>query len=93
MQLRPWFSNRLPNPRISIERDVRNLIISLIYEYNIKHNKFINIVEVWQAFQTHPSIRNNRKYQKNLLLILGNCKAHTQLYLDGNHNIIQIEPE
>jgi hypothetical protein len=93
MMLRPWFSNRLPNPKSLIESDVRDLIISFIYEYYIKYNKFVTVTEVWEIFQKHPSIRNNKDYKIYLLLILGTCKAHSQLYLDATHNIIQIEPE
>jgi hypothetical protein len=93
MQVRPWFPNRLPNPKSSISRDVRNLIISFIYEYYIKYNKFVTKAEVWQVFKQHPSIKNHKDYNTSFLLILGNCKANTQLYLDEKNNIIQIEPE
>lgn len=93
MILRPWFSDRLPNPRSSIESDVHNLILSFIYEYHIKYDRFVTVTEVWEMFQKHPSIRNHKDYKTSLLLILGNCKAHTKLYLDTAHTIIQIEPE
>ncbi len=92
MQLRQWFSDRLPNPRSSIEEDVRNLLISFIYEYYIKYNRFVTVVEIWDMFQKHPSIRNHNDYKIYLLVILGNCKANDKLYLDASHNIIQIEP-
>jgi hypothetical protein len=92
MQLRQWFSDRLPNPRSSIESDVKNLLISFIYEYYIKYNRFVTVIEVRKMFQKHPSIRNHKDYKKSLLLILGNYKANAKLYLDASHNIIQIEP-
>jgi hypothetical protein len=93
MQLRQWFSDRLPNPRSSIEEDVRNLLISFIYEYYIKYNRFVTVVEIWKMFQKHPSIKNDREYILFFLLILGNYKANATLYLDAAHNIIQTEPE
>ncbi len=93
MILRPWFSDRLPNPESSIESDVRNLIISFIYEYYITYDRLVTVVEIWEMFQKHPSIQNNKEYKIYFLLTLGNCKDHRQLYLDNNCNIIQIEPE
>jgi len=92
MRVSPWFPNRLPSFRSSIESDVKNLLISFIYEYYIKYNRFVTVVEVWQIFQKHPSIKNDREYILLFLLILGNYKANAKLYLDASHNIIQIEP-
>jgi hypothetical protein len=93
MILRPWFSDRLPNPESSIEEDVRKLLISFIYEYYIKYDRFVTAVEIWEMFQKHPSIRNHKDYKIYLLLILGNCKANAKLYLAASYNIIQSEPE
>jgi hypothetical protein len=93
MILRPWFSDRLPNPRSSIESDVKNLLIIFIYEYYIKYNRFVTVTEIWEMFQKHPSIRNHKDYKTSLLLILGKYKVHIKLYLDVDNNIIQIEPE
>jgi hypothetical protein len=92
MRVSPWFPNRPPSFRSSIESDVRNLLISFIYEYYIKYNRFVTVIEIWDMFQKHPSIRNHNDYKIYLLLILGNCKANAKLYLDASHNIIQIEP-
>jgi hypothetical protein len=90
MRVSPWFPNKLPSFRSSIESDVKNLLISFIYEYYIKYDRFVTVVEIWEMFQKHPSIENHREYKTFILLMLGNFKTNTRLYLDEHHDIIQI---
>lgn len=85
----PW-GFKEQNPRSEIYEDVKKLIISLIVEYQVKYNRYITAIEIWEAFHTHPSIRNHTDYKFYLLMMLPNCPANSKLDVDKYGNIIVI---
>jgi hypothetical protein len=87
------FGFKEQDPNSEIADDVRKLIISLIVEYQVKYNQYITALEVWEAFHTHPSIRNHTDYKFYLLMMLPNCPIKAKLDVDNDGNIIVIQPE
>lgn len=85
----PW-GFKEQDPRSEIYEDVKKLIISLIVEYQVKNNRYITAIEIWEAFHTHPSIKNHADYNFHLLTTLPNCRRNAKLDVDKDGNIIVI---
>lgn len=85
MMLRP-----LPKPNSSIANDVRHLTISLIVKYKNEYNQYITAIEILDAFNSHPSIKNHTDYKFYLLMMLPNCPIKAKLDVDRDGNIIVI---